>query len=45
VVVTDTIPVGAEKCISKITVLSVAPLFGEAIKRIHTGDSVGVLFR
>ena len=26
------------------TVLSVAPLFGEAIKRIHRGESVGALF-
>jgi hypothetical protein len=25
-------------------VLSVAPLFGEAIKRIHRGESVGALF-
>ncbi len=24
--------------------LSVAPLFGEAIKRIHRGESVGALF-
>lgn len=45
VVVTDTIPLTAAKAIPKITVLSVAPLFGEAIKRIHTGESVGVLFR
>ncbi|MBA3740788.1 MAG: hypothetical protein H0W98_06565 [Chloroflexi bacterium] len=28
----------------RITVLSVAPLFGEAIKRIHRGESVGALF-
>jgi ribose-phosphate pyrophosphokinase len=28
----------------KITVLSVAPLLGEAIRRIHTGQSVGALF-
>jgi len=27
-----------------ITVLSIAPLFGEAIKRIHRGESVGALF-
>jgi ribose-phosphate pyrophosphokinase len=45
VVVTDTIQLAAEKAIPKITVLSVAPLFGEAIKRIHSGESVGVLFR
>ena len=28
----------------KVTVLSIAPLFGEAIKRIHRGESVGALF-
>jgi ribose-phosphate pyrophosphokinase len=44
VVVANTVPVRAEKRIDKITVLSVAPLFGEAIKRIHTGESVSSLF-
>jgi ribose-phosphate pyrophosphokinase len=44
VVVSNTVPVGPEKRIDKITVLSVAPLFGEAIKRIHTGESVSSLF-
>jgi hypothetical protein len=32
------------KRIPKITTLSVAPLIGEAIKRIHRGESVGALF-
>ena len=43
-IVTDTIPLppGAEA--ARIKVLSVAPLFGEAIKRIHRGESVGALF-
>jgi ribose-phosphate pyrophosphokinase len=45
VVVTDTIPVGPEKRDGKITVLSVAPLLGEAIYRIHKGLSVGELFK
>ena len=44
VVVTDTIPVKDEKKIDKITVLSLAPLLGEAIHRIHTGLSVGAMF-
>ena len=43
VVVTDTIPVAASAP-SKVTVLSIAPLFGEAIRRIHRGESVGALF-
>ena len=44
VVVTDTIPVHGHKKIDKITVLPIAPLLGEAINRIHTGQSVGALF-
>jgi ribose-phosphate pyrophosphokinase len=44
VVVTDTIPVNGRKKLDKITVLPIAPLLGEAIKRIHTGQSVGELF-
>jgi ribose-phosphate pyrophosphokinase len=44
VVVTDTIPVNDDKKLSKITVLSIASLIGEAIHRIHTGLSVGAMF-
>jgi ribose-phosphate pyrophosphokinase len=44
VIVTDTIPLPEGADLDKITVLSVAPLFGEAIKRIHRGESVGALF-
>ena len=44
VVVTDTIPVGDEKKLAKITVLPIAPLLGEAIHRIHTGLSIGAMF-
>lgn len=44
VVVTNTIPVEEEKKISKIKVLSVAELFSKAIRRIHNGESVSVLF-
>ena len=43
-VVTDTIPLPPMKRLPKITVLSLAPLLGEAIRRIHTGQSVGELF-
>jgi hypothetical protein len=44
VVVTDTIPRQAGGDDGKVTILSVAPLFGEAIRRIHRGESVGALF-
>ncbi len=44
VVVTDTVPVKDGKKLDKIVVLSMAPLLGEAINRIHTGLSVGALF-
>jgi ribose-phosphate pyrophosphokinase len=44
VVLTDTVPLPAAKRLGKITTLSVAPLIGEAIKRIHRGESVGALF-
>ncbi len=43
--VTDTIPLTPEAAaLEKIRVLSVAPLLGEAIKRIHDQDSVSSLF-
>jgi len=44
IVVTDTIPLGTNKNIDKIKVLSIAPILGEAIHRIHTGMSVGAMF-
>ncbi len=45
VVVTDTVPVPAEKRNGKIKVLSIASLLGEAISRIHKGHSVGEMFQ
>ncbi|MBI2848102.1 MAG: ribose-phosphate pyrophosphokinase [Chloroflexi bacterium] len=45
VIVTDTLPVTNAKKIDKISVLSIAPLLGEAIHRIHTGQSVGAMFQ
>jgi ribose-phosphate pyrophosphokinase len=45
VVVTDTIPLMPEAArTGKFRVLTVASLLGEAIKRIHNGDSVSSLF-
>jgi ribose-phosphate pyrophosphokinase len=44
-IITDTIPQNKKlKSSQKITVLSVAPLFGEAIRRINKGYSVSSLF-
>jgi ribose-phosphate pyrophosphokinase len=44
IVVTNSIPVSAEKRAARVTVLSVAPLLGEAIRRIHDEESVSTLF-
>jgi ribose-phosphate pyrophosphokinase len=44
IVFTDTIPIPPEKELPNFTILSLAPLLGEAIRRIHTGQSVGDLF-
>jgi len=40
-VTTNTIPIPPEKMLPNITVLSVAPLLGEVIRRVHLGISVG----
>jgi ribose-phosphate pyrophosphokinase len=44
IVVTNTIPVSEAKRAARITVLTVAPLLGEAIRRIHDEESVSTLF-
>ena len=44
IVTTDTVPVSADKRLPNMTVLSVAPLLAEAIRRIHVGKSVSGLF-
>jgi len=41
---TDTIPLSEEKRLDKFNVLTVSALFGEAIKRIHTEQSISNLF-
>ena len=44
VVITDTIPLAESKRLSKIKVISVAPLLADAIQRIHEDNSVSELF-
>ena len=41
----STVPLTSEQKVGNLTVLSVAPLIGEAMKRIHEGRSVGELFQ
>ncbi|MCK4852313.1 MAG: ribose-phosphate pyrophosphokinase [Candidatus Omnitrophica bacterium] len=43
-VVTDTIPDSEDKGLGKIIRLSVAPLLAEAIKRIHSEETISALF-
>jgi ribose-phosphate pyrophosphokinase len=48
VILTDSIPIQKRESVkdcSKITILSVAPLLGEAIRRVHNEESVSSLFR
>lgn len=44
IIFTDTIPVDQSRKLPNMRVLSVAELFGEAIKRIHDGESISSLF-
>ncbi len=44
VVCTNTVPIGKEKRVPKLEVLSIAPALAEAIRRIHNGESVSSLF-
>jgi len=44
-VVANTVEMPEEKRLPNITVLTIAPLLAEAIRRINTGESVGALFR
>src|SRR3990172_9133234 len=44
IVTTNTLPIPPEKMLPNITILSVAPLLGEVIRRAHEGRSVGEMF-
>lgn len=45
IVVTNSIAIPEHKQLDKLTSLSVAPLLGEVIQRIHTGTSVSAAYR
>jgi ribose-phosphate pyrophosphokinase len=44
IICTDSIPLRPEQILPQMKVLSVAPLLGEAIKRIHRNESISRLF-
>ncbi|HNW27066.1 MAG TPA: ribose-phosphate pyrophosphokinase [Spirochaetota bacterium] len=44
IIFTNTIPYRAKREMKGMKILSIAPLFGEAIRRIHNGESVSSLF-
>jgi ribose-phosphate pyrophosphokinase len=44
IVCTNTVPLPDASAAPKLTVLSVAPALAEAVRRIHNGESVSVLF-
>jgi ribose-phosphate pyrophosphokinase len=44
IVVTDTVPLPSEKRLPNMVTRSVAPLFAEAVHRIHVGESISSLF-
>ena len=44
IVITNTVPLSAEKRMPQLVTRSVAPLFAEAVRRINCGESVSSLF-
>lgn len=44
IILTNTIDIPEHKILPNMKILSMAPLFGEAIRRIHNGESVSSLF-
>jgi ribose-phosphate pyrophosphokinase len=47
IITTDTIPISPEKMgplEGQVTILSIAPMLGEVIRRAHEGRSVGEMF-
>lgn len=43
-IVTDTVEIQKEKLMNRMKVITVSQIFGQAIQRIHTGESVSALF-
>ena len=44
IVTTNTVPIPPEKLLPNMTILSIAPLIAETIRRVHNGESVSSLF-
>ena len=44
IIITDTIAIKNEKLIHKLEIVSVSSIFGEAVNRVHNGESVSALF-
>ena len=44
IIITDTISNDKKKKTDKIKIVSVAKIFGEAVNRVHNGESVSALF-
>ena len=44
IIVTDTIAIPEDKQIDKMKIVTVANIFGEAVNRVHNGESVSALF-
>ncbi len=45
IVLTDSIPITTDKHLPNMTIIPIADQFGDAIGRIHSGQSVGALFQ
>ncbi len=45
IVLTDSVPIPENKLLPNMTIIPIAPLLGDAIGRIHSGQSVGALFQ
>ena len=44
IIITDTISIPKHKLIDKLKIMSVSGIFGQAVDRVHNGESVSALF-